>query len=265
MSARAEELNELVESVPVWWHAIDLGEGVVTPGTRAWTIESLGVEELSGKTVLDIGAWDGYFSFEAERLGASRVVALDHYVWALDLEGWNEHQTARAAKGLLPRPAHEVPGLWRPDELPGKRGFDVAREALGSQVEAVVGDFMEIDLAELGNFDVVLYLGVLYHMENPLAAMRRLRSVTHELAVIETEAMSIPGEGDHPLAEFFPGAELAGDPSNWWSPNRQAILALCRAAGFDDASIVATTEGTPADTAGGSRYRAVAHARPAGA
>src|SRR5689334_19854227 len=102
MSARVEELRGLVESVPVWWHAIDLGEGVVTPGTRAWTMETLGVTDLTGKTVLDIGAWDGYFSFEAERLGASRVVALDHYVWALDLEGWREHQAARAAEGLPP-------------------------------------------------------------------------------------------------------------------------------------------------------------------
>jgi tRNA (mo5U34)-methyltransferase len=262
MGTRTEDLQELVASVPVWYHAIDLPDGVVTPGIRGWTMESLQMPDLTGKSVLDIGAWDGYFSFEAERRGAARVVALDHFVWSLDLAGWEEHQAERKAQGLGPMPAQHVPGLWRPDELPGKRGFDVAREALGSRVEAVVGDFMEMDLAELGTFDVVLYLGVLYHMENPLAAMRRLRSVTEELAVIESEAMALPGEGNRRLAEFFPGSELAGDPSNWWSPNREALLGLCQAAGFGQAEIAATSGHLPPDQSGLSRYRAVVHARP---
>ncbi len=261
MSARTEDLERRVASVPVWYHAIELGDDVVTPGIRGWTLDSLQIPDLTGKTVLDIGAWDGYFSFEAERRGASRVVALDHYVWSLDLQGWESHQAERRAQGLLPLPAHEVTGLWRPDELPGKRGFEVAREALGSQVEDVVGDFMEMDLAELGQFDVVLYLGVIYHMENPVAAMRRLRSVTRALAVIESETMSLPGEGTRRLAEFFPGAELAGDPSNWWSPNRQALIGLCHAAGFAEASIVAENGHLPPDQAGLSRFRSVAHAR----
>ena len=262
MGTRTEDLEELVASVPVWYHAIDLPEGVVTPGIRGWTMESLQMPDLTGKSVLDIGAWDGYFSFEAERRGASRVVALDHFVWSLDLAGWEAHQAERKAQGLSPLPAQEVPGLWQPDELPGKRGFDVAREALGSRVEAVVGDFMDMDLDELGTFDVVLYLGVLYHMENPLAAMRRLRSVTEELAVIESEAMALPGEGSRRLAEFFPDAELAGDPSNWWSPNREALLGLCQAAGFARAELATTSGQLPPDAGGLTRYRAVVHARP---
>jgi tRNA (mo5U34)-methyltransferase len=261
MADRAEELESLVASVPVWYHAIELGDGLVTPGIRGWTMESLQVPDLTGKSVLDIGAWDGYFSFEAERRGASRVVALDHYVWSLDLAGWEAHQAERKAQGALPQPAHRVPGLWQPDELPGKRGFDVAHQALDSKVEAVVGDFMEMDLTELGAFDVVLYLGVLYHMENPMAAMRRLRSVTEELAVIESEAMALAGEGTRRLAEFFPGAELAADPSNWWSPNREALLGLCQAAGFAEAEIATTSGHLPPDQGGLSRFRAVVHAR----
>src|SRR4051812_14133987 len=120
----AERLRAEVDAVPVWYHAIDLGHGVVTPGTRGWDFESLQVPSLEGKTVLDIGAWDGYFSFEAERGGAARVVALDHYVWALDLEGWERHQLESRDEGAPPTPAHEVPGLWQPETLPGKRGFD---------------------------------------------------------------------------------------------------------------------------------------------
>jgi tRNA (mo5U34)-methyltransferase len=255
--------------VGFWWHSIDLGDGVVTPGYKSpealaaeW--ETAGLGDLTSRTVLDIGGWDGYFSFAAERAGAERVALLDHYVWSLDLAGWEKHQGERAAKGLPPQPAHEVPGLWRPDELPGKRGFDVAHDALGSEVEAVVGDFMEMDLTELGEFDFVLYLGVLYHMENPLEALRRVRSVTRELAVIESEAMSLEGEGNRALAEFFPGTELAGDPSNWWSPNREALTGLCRAAEFAESSIVTTSGELPPEPGGLSRFRAVAHARTVG-
>src|SRR4026209_289227 len=67
-----------------WYHTIDLGQGVVTRAA-ATTPERLPrvqlPEDLSGRSVLDIGAWDGFFSFEAERRGAARVVATDYYAW----------------------------------------------------------------------------------------------------------------------------------------------------------------------------------------
>lgn len=257
----AERLRERVAAVPVWFHQIDLGHGVITPGLRGWEFDALGLPSVAGKTVLDVGAWDGYFSFEAERRGASRVVALDHYVWSLDLEGWERHQAERRAGGAPPLPAHEVPGLWQPERLPGKRGFDVAREALGSSVDPVVADFMEVDLDSLGRFDVVLYLGVLYHMENPLAALRRLYEVTAELAVIETEAIQLPGADERAVCEFFEGASLAGDPSNWWAPNAAALVAMCRSAGFSQVRVVAdTSDRGVREPDGLLRHRLVAHA-----
>ena len=77
------QLEEMAESVGWWWHSIDLGHGVVTKGYKApetlqYELESLRLPDLRDKTVLDIGAHDGFFSFEAERHGARRVVALDH-------------------------------------------------------------------------------------------------------------------------------------------------------------------------------------------
>ena len=80
------ELKQMAESVGYWWHSIDLGQGVVTKGAKTpetlqYELESLRLPDLRGKTVLDIGAWDGFFSFEAERRGARHVVALDHDVW----------------------------------------------------------------------------------------------------------------------------------------------------------------------------------------
>lgn len=69
-----------------WWHSIDLGQGVVTPGRKS--LELLATEyatafdgiELAGKRVLDIRAWNGAFSIEATRRGA-QVTALDNYTW----------------------------------------------------------------------------------------------------------------------------------------------------------------------------------------
>src|SRR5215831_10985883 len=68
-----------------WFHRIDLGNGIITPGQDIdgeTKIEFNKIPtDLRGKTVLDIGAWDGLFSFEAERRGAARVLATDSFCW----------------------------------------------------------------------------------------------------------------------------------------------------------------------------------------
>lgn len=194
-------------SVPLWWHSIDLGQGVVTPGRQpadflAARVRALQLPDLRGKTVLDIGSYDGFYAFEAERRGAARVVALDHYVWSLDL-GAHIQLLARL-------------------------------QSAGRRAEA---------LPRLGTFDVVFFFGVLYHMEDPLAAMRRVAAFARELAIVETEAVHLPGYEDRPLCEFFPSNELHGDVSNWWAPNEPALLGLCRAAGF--ARAIAAGDGPP--------------------
>ncbi len=239
-----ERAQAVLRECPEWYHTIELASGIYTPGRAPighWeaVLRSLQLPDLRGKSVLDIGAYDGFFSFAAERLGAARVVALDHYVWSADMtEYMKDWRESKRTGGPLPSP-HES-RHWRPDELPGRRPFDAAREFLGSEVEPVVGDFMTMDLTELGQFDVVLYLGVLYHMEEPLSAIRRVASVTapHGLAVIETEAVEIPGLEDRPFCEFFPGKELNNDPSNWWAPNAKALEGFCRAAGFRDVTVL---------------------------
>jgi tRNA (mo5U34)-methyltransferase len=233
--------TEIETECPEWFHSIELEPGRFTPGRKTpavldWELAQLRLPDLHGKSVLDIGAYDGFFSFAAEKLGASRVVALDHYMWSTDMASYMSdwRETKRTGQ---PLPAPHESRHWRPRELPGRKPFDLARRALGSHVEPVVGDFMTMDLAALGQFDVVLFLGVLYHLEDPLGAVRRLRSVTAPggLAIIETESMEIPLLGSRAVCEFFPGQELNNDPSNWWSPNAGAIAGMCRAAGFREA------------------------------
>jgi tRNA (mo5U34)-methyltransferase len=241
---RRRELERAVAAVPHWFHSIDLGDGVVTPGHKtaellAAETESFRLPDLGGKTVLDIGAWDGFFSFEAERRGAGRVVALDHYAWSLDVGAMRAYWDRCREEGRQPELYEHVPEVWHPDTLPGKRGFDLCHSALGSGVEAMVADFMATDPARIGTFDITFFLGVLYHLEDPMAALRRLRQVTGERAVIETACMVLVGLADRPMWDFFPADELNGDPGNWWAPNVAALVGACRAAGFSDVEVVA--------------------------
>jgi tRNA (mo5U34)-methyltransferase len=246
LSATQETVQELLNSVPLWWHTIEVAPGVVTPGFRKdpgmralW--EALQLPDVTGKTVLDINTWDGGYAFEAERRGAASVTALDYYIWAMDLLEHGKHRQECLQKHEPPLPYHKMP-YWKPDELPSKRGFDVAHRLLQSHVKGLVADFMTMDLNTLGTFDVVLYLGSLYHMEDPFGALKRVAAVTREVAVVETEAVAVPGYEQYALCRFFESDELDGDVSNWWSPNEKALAGMCRAAGF---SRVETIIGPP--------------------
>jgi tRNA (mo5U34)-methyltransferase len=240
-----ETLEEMVRAVG-WWHSIDLGRGLVTPGFKSAALlaqewATLGLPDLRGKTVLDIGALDGWFSFEAERRNAARVVAVDYPSWCTDHRYGTTYVPACRARGEVPAQPHETP-FWRPDELPGKRPFDLAHRALGSKVEARVADFMTMPLDE--SFDVVLYLGVLYHLKDPLGSLERVAAVTKELAVIESACVRYP-ERPEALCEFLESDELMGDVTNWWVPNERALLALCRAAGFRRVELATPPPRTP--------------------
>ena len=257
----------MAESVPFWFHSIDLGHGVITPGRKGGgfdymkrELDALRLPDLEGKSVLDIGAWDGFYSFEAERRGASRVVALDDYAWSVDFGADTTAPAGLPPRADVPERYRHVPHMWAPERLPGKVGFDVAHEALGSEVEAVMANFMEMDLDALGTFDVVLYLGVLYHMEDPLRALRRVAAATRELAVVETAGVLADGLEEHALCEFFESDELEEDPSNWWAPNAMGLAGLCRAAGFGRVEVVQRVEPVGARSERIERGRLVAHA-----
>ena len=100
----------------------------------------------------------------------------------------------------------------------------------------IVDDFMTMDVQRLGAFDVVLFLGVIYHLEEPLRALRRLRQVTRGVAVIESEAVVLPGGGG-PLWQFVDAAQMHDDPTIWWVPTAEGLRAMCFAAGFTGAEI----------------------------
>ena len=113
----------------------------------------------------------------------------------------------------------------------------------------------EVDLDALGTFDVVLFLGVLYHLTDPFGALRRLALVTDEVAVIETAGVEAPGNDDQPAFMFFPNDELLGDPTNWWAPNEAGLVARGHAAGFSRVETRLTARATEPKEATLARVR----------
>jgi tRNA (mo5U34)-methyltransferase len=192
-----------------WWHRIDLGNGITTPGRDDSPTKLAEIHlppNLDGLSVLDIGAWDGFFSYECERRGARRVVALDKFVWE--------------------RPCF------------GKRGFELARRVLGSKVEDCELEVLDISPERVGVFDLVLFLGVLYHMAHPLLALERVASVTRKQLILETHVDM--GEHDRPVLAFYPEDECGNDPTNWFGPNRAAVEAMLRVVGFRKIELVSS-------------------------
>jgi tRNA (mo5U34)-methyltransferase len=191
-----------------WWHSIELGNGITTPG-RSKNLETLKTihlpDSFENKTVIDIGAWDGFYSFEAEKRGANRVLAVDSYCWSG--ESWGS-----------------------------KDGFNFARKVLGSKVEDKFIEVLDISPETTGIFDVVLFLGVLYHMKHPLLSLEKVFSITKELLILETavdlSSLKVPA------MRFYPDGQLNSDPSNWWGPNPLAVVCMLKNVGFSKVEIV---------------------------
>ncbi len=98
-----------------------------------------------------------------------------------------------------------------------KAGFELARQALGSRVEDVDIDVMDLSPERVGQFDVVFFLGVLYHLRHPLLALERIASVTRKRLFLETvvDMVGVAGRRWRSIR----GRELNNDPTNWWAPN----------------------------------------------
>jgi len=185
-----------------WHHQIDLGNGIITPGgtNSLQAIKRMGIpDDLKGKTVLDIGAWDGFYSFEVEKQGAKRVLAIDSFVW-------KDH-------------------AWS-----SKKGFELARKVLNSKVEDMTIDVFDLSPEKIGTFDIVLFLGVLYHLKHPLLALEKVFSVTKEMAIIETSTDMLGFE--RPAIALYLEREFNNSITTWCGPNPAAIETMLQVVGF---------------------------------
>ena len=208
-----EQLKEMNEIK--WWHQIDLG--VMTPGIDFSKLKLNAIQmpkDLTGKSVIDIGAWDGFFSFEAEKRGAKEVYAVDSVMWD------TEH------------PQNTMKEHWNT----GKKGFLFARDILKSKVKDVQCEIFELD----GEYqhDLVLCLGILYHMEDPLRMCRKMFDITKEggMLILETHCDDI--EDKKPGMVFYGTNILNNDPGNWWGPNIRCVQEMLKAAGFKKVNLI---------------------------
>jgi tRNA (mo5U34)-methyltransferase len=210
MDAKAKSALEQEIGRYDWFHTIDFGGGVVARGHCTAPILQAKADcyfsaSPKGKSVLDIGCWDGYFSLEALRRGAARVLSTDHYVWH-----------AQWSRG----------------------SFELVRDRLAPELEVKDIDVYDISPEAVGRFDIVLFAGLFYHLRHPLLALERAASVCNELLVLETvlDAAKL----GRPGMVFYPGDELKGDASNWWGPNRLCVEAMLRDVGFKAISFTPT-------------------------
>lgn len=192
-----------------WWHPIKIGE-YTTPGMNEETedtFNSLGLpQDMSNKTVLDIGAWDGYYSFGCESLGAKRVVASDKFVWS----------------------NNEISGYWWNND----QGFDFAHKHLNSKVEKLFASVEELDPQKHGKFDIVLMLGVIYHAKDPIGYLQKAFDMSNDLVIIETHVDLM--ELEFPAARYYISSELNNDHTNYWGPNALAVRGIMQDIGFKD-------------------------------
>lgn len=200
------KLQRRVDAVPKWFHTIDLPAGVTTPGEYrpADKLDRIQLpDRLDHQSVLDVGAWDGFYSFECERRGAQRVTSVD---------------------------------IWDPAHNATSEGYAVAHAANRSRARPIRASVHDLNPETHATHDLVLFLGVLYHLRNPLEALFSLRSVTAKTLILET-ACDLAFTRSPALA-FYPGHELSQDKNNWFAPNRSALIAMCRAAGFREVRVV---------------------------
>jgi tRNA (mo5U34)-methyltransferase len=202
-----------VEAVPFWFHtfALNRAEGIYTPGAARDHRYRVSVlpDGFAGMSVLDVGCFDGFYAFLAERRGAERVVAVDNEQYRL----W-----AASRWGV---------------ELEGGEGFRAIHRLLGSAVEYQRMDAFALDRVE-ERFDLVYCFGVLHRVENPLGLLRVLRGRTVDGGTVLVETYGVgPEDRNGPAIRVSqPGEVYARDEFVYWRFGDAGLRRLARIAGF---------------------------------
>jgi tRNA (mo5U34)-methyltransferase len=214
-----DEIRRKAEALGPWFHNMELG-GVWTapdhflgdyPGVKFRGFAHAIPDDLTGKSVLDIGCNGGFYSIEMKKRGASRVLGID----------FDEDYLAQAR---------------------------FAAEVTGHEIE-----FRQLSVYDIGaigeRFDVVIFMGVLYHLRHPLLALDLIHEhVAGDLLVYQSlqrgsaQMDEVPENADfwdtamfdspgYPKLHFIENS-YSNDPTNWWAPNAACSAAMLRSAGF---------------------------------
>jgi tRNA (mo5U34)-methyltransferase len=217
IGAAPADAERVRDAVDLWFHTFALAPGIYTPGIardHGYRLAVLDAERFEGRSVLDVGAFDGFYSFLAEHRGARRVVAVDNEQYV----DW-----VQARFGIT---------------LPAAAGFRAIADLTSSQVEyhrmnaEAVGDLDE-------RFDVVLCFGILHRVTDPVALLRALADVLTPggEVVLETYGSTLPA--DTPAIEVRePGDVYARDEFTYWGFPPVGLRRLGAIVGLDDVEIV---------------------------
>jgi len=232
-------LRSKISTVNVWYHAIEVGPDVVTPGLydmRPFLGTYQFPSDLSSRSVLDVGASNGFFTFQFEKLGARHLVAtnlgnyLDH-----DYPQWYKEKliNTRTEQELAAATWHESTG-----------GFEVARECLGSNAQHVMARIYDLPGVLGGQFDFVFCGSVLVHLRDPSAALESIRAVMVPggTAVIATCIDTTRPDTSYALFNGKP------EQVSWWVFSPEGLIRTCQMSGFRtvnwiDSFVVASKHG----------------------
>lgn len=202
-SDRLSVLKEYVGKHTDWFHQFRFNDGaLITPGRdpSAKKLHHLCLSSsLNGLSVIDIGAYEGYFSFACEARGATRVVACDNFVW-----DWPD-------SSALPN-------------------FNAVHTAVGSHVERLNCPVERLHEMITEQFDITLFLGVLYHAPNMIQYLDNVFRVTRHCCVLESFVDNL--HEAQARATIYRPAEVNNDASTWWACNLEALEIMLTRVGF---------------------------------
>jgi tRNA (mo5U34)-methyltransferase len=231
MTIEKDYLRKKVDDLKNWYHKIELPYGIVTPGQFPIHPPSYRIpDSLEGKRVLDIGAWDGYWTFEALKRGAKEVIAIDDFS---DL--FSEHMEQFMGEKIN----KTIRRAWDT--------FDLCRSAFGysedicKRIEIPVYDINENNV---GLFDVVFFFGTFYHLRHPLLALDKISAICNSVIYVESAILDDFSPyrggfgqgypGNQMVMEFYPGNQYGDNETNWWVPTLYCMMSMIWAAGFEN-------------------------------
>jgi tRNA (mo5U34)-methyltransferase len=221
-----DELVRRIAEVPIWYHTLELAEGIVTPGyfdMRPFVPEFRFPESMAGMRVVDVGTSNGQFAFHFEKLGAEHVVAIDlRRVLDHDFPAWYRDEL---------RQRHTESELARDDWEELEAGFDVAHEAYGSRVEKRRCTVYELGDLMPGEFDLAYCCNLIQHLSDPVRALESIRRC------LEPSARFVFGcscDLSVPDVSYGIFQGIIEPHITYWVPSREAAERMCRLAGFVD-------------------------------
>jgi len=222
-----------------WYHTIDLGNGVVTPGDYDYRslLPAYGFpSDMRGMKVLDVGSATGFFAFEFEKRGAD-VVSLD----LPSIADWDmpHSDRERVLRDLMQ--SHGVSTLEELHHFHIEGPFQLCRKVLGSKVVRAHSRIYDLSVGKHGSFDMIFAGDVLLHTFSPLAALVALAPLCRGTLVIAQEFLD--SQIETPNMAYLGGEIL--DSRTWWYPNRLCLEQMLKRIGFKNVKQVGAHDPFP--------------------